>query len=155
MHSASTRHTLPTNALQHTARITPATRAQDRQQRAAFVQQLDACIRIPSVRLPRTMRRMEMQRRGLRMLYLDDNNRISCCLPCANSACPYDAVCGQCVVLQRLCRRLPRSQPLMLRTHSIAFCVGPTAWTCMHVASRPARARAGIHFAAQRQAGKK
>ena len=51
-----------------------------RQQRAAFVQQLEACVRIPLVRLPRTMRRMEMQGRGLRMLYLDDNNRISCCL---------------------------------------------------------------------------
>ena len=89
--TASTQHMPPTNALRHTACITPETRA-------AFVQQLEACIRIPSVRLPRTMRRMEMQGRGLRVLYLDDNNRISCCLPCANSACPYDAVCGQYVV---------------------------------------------------------
>ena len=80
------------------SRPTPLPEMPERQQRAAFVQQLEACIRIPSVRLPRTMRRMEMQGRGLRMLYLDDNNRISCCLPCANSACPYDAVCGQYVV---------------------------------------------------------
>ena len=80
------------------SRPTPLPEMPKRQQRAAFVQQLEACIRIPSVRLPRTMRRMEMQGRGLRMLYLDDNNRTSCCLPCANSACPYDAVCGQYVV---------------------------------------------------------
>ena len=65
------------------SRPTPLPEMPKRQQRAAFVQQLEACIRIPSVRLPRTMRRMEMQGRGLRMLYLDDNNRISCCLPCA------------------------------------------------------------------------
>ena len=70
------------------SRPTPLPEMPKRQQRAAFVQQLEACIRIPSLRLPRTMRRMEMQGRGLRMLYLDDNNRISCCLPCANSACP-------------------------------------------------------------------
>ena len=35
MHSASTRHTLPTNALQHTARITPATRATARDAKKA------------------------------------------------------------------------------------------------------------------------
>ena len=107
--TASTQRMPPTNALRRTACITPENpgagsrptplpEMPKRQQRAAFVQQLEACIRIPSVRLPRTMRRLEMQGRGLRMLYLDDNNRISCCLPCANSACPYDAVCGQYVV---------------------------------------------------------
>ena len=44
--------------------------------------------------------RMRFRRMSLKCISRSrsDNNRISCCLPCANSACPYDAVCGQYVV---------------------------------------------------------
>ena len=116
------------------SRPTPLPEMPKRQQRAAFVQQLEACIRIPSVRLPRTMRRMEMQGRGLRMLYLDDNNRISCHVQIPHA-------------LTMLCAVNTWSTPPRIRMtgiaaagvsrtpaistadalHAFAFCISPTA----------------------------
>ena len=79
------------------SRPTPLPEVPQRQQRATFVSQLDACVRLPSVRLPRTMRHSQHNGRNLRTHYYDDNQRASCALPCANPHCPYSAVCGQYV----------------------------------------------------------
>ena len=77
------------------SRPTPLPEVPRRLQRATFVSQLDACIRVPSVRLPRTMRHSQNGGRQFRMHFYDDNQRASCALPCANPHCPCAAVCGQ------------------------------------------------------------
>ena len=65
------------------SRPTPLPEVPRRQQRATFVSQLDACIRIPS----RTMRHSQNGRQ-FRMHFYDDNQRACCALPCASPALP-------------------------------------------------------------------
>ena len=60
------------------SRPTPLPEVPRRQQRATFVSQLDACVLIPSVRLPRTMRHSQNSGRQFRMHFYDDNQRASC-----------------------------------------------------------------------------
>ena len=175
MPSASTRHTPPTSALQHTARITPATQVRDPARRHC----------------PRCQKGNSGPHLSSSWMHAYASPRCVCPAPCVAWRCrAADYAC--CISMTTTASAAaclaqiphapmmqsavstwstrPRTRmtgiaaAVVSRTPAIStanaphafnrICIGPTAWTCMHAASPPARARTGIHFAAQQQAKK-